>query len=158
MKIKTVVTGPLAENCYIVYDEKTDKGIIIDPGAGGAKIIDAVSELKIEYFVFTHAHFDHIGAYYKVKECFPDARLIIGINEQDVLADKEKNMLRLSEEKRDIKADIFVSDGDVIRSKLRGIQRAAFAFIRTVYFFPETLFLKAEWEDGICPPAHMRQN
>ena len=70
--------------------------------------------MKIRYFVFTHAHFDHIGAYHKVKERFPEAKLIIGKKEEEVLSDKEKSMLRLSGEKKEITADIFLSENDLI--------------------------------------------
>lgn len=30
MKIKALVVGPIMENCYILYDEQTLEGIIVD--------------------------------------------------------------------------------------------------------------------------------
>ena len=34
MFIKSFTVGPVATNCYLVADETTKKGIIIDPGVG----------------------------------------------------------------------------------------------------------------------------
>ncbi|MDD1633969.1 MAG: MBL fold metallo-hydrolase, partial [Methylococcaceae bacterium] len=32
MQLSRLVVGPLQVNCYIVYDEKTNEAIVIDPG------------------------------------------------------------------------------------------------------------------------------
>lgn len=70
MIFRHLVVGPLACNCYIVGDEATKQGMIIDPGAEGRTILRAVSELglSIKLIVVTHAHFDHVGAVPAVKE------------------------------------------------------------------------------------------
>lgn len=64
MKFEKIVVGPIAVNSYLLYDEETRDCIIVDPGAEGDKIIDAVKhfELKPVEIWITHAHFDHIGA------------------------------------------------------------------------------------------------
>ena len=38
MIVKALVVGPFASNCFIVGSEKTQKGIIIDPGADAQNI------------------------------------------------------------------------------------------------------------------------
>jgi glyoxylase-like metal-dependent hydrolase (beta-lactamase superfamily II) len=70
MIFRHLVVGPLACNCYIVGDETTKQGMVIDPGAEGRAILRAVSELglSIKLIVVTHAHFDHVGAVPAVKE------------------------------------------------------------------------------------------
>jgi glyoxylase-like metal-dependent hydrolase (beta-lactamase superfamily II) len=72
MQIKVVVTGPLEENCYIIFDEETNECIIIDPGDDGEEIEEEVKrfspEAKVKYILLTHAHFDHVGALKYVKE------------------------------------------------------------------------------------------
>lgn len=62
--------GPIAANCYIVGDEVTKEGLIIDPGDEARRILKKVKDLnlKIKIIVLTHAHFDHIGAAKHVKE------------------------------------------------------------------------------------------
>ena len=70
MIIEKLEVGPFAANCYIVGDESTKEGLIIDPGAEARRILKRVKdlELKIKFIVLTHAHGDHIGAVKQVKE------------------------------------------------------------------------------------------
>ena len=70
MIIEKVVVGPFATNCYIVGDESTKEGIIIDPGDEAKKILKRVNELglDIKLILLTHGHIDHAGALKEVKE------------------------------------------------------------------------------------------
>ena len=70
MIIEKVVVGPFATNCYIVGDESTKEGIIIDPGDEAKKILERVNELglDIKLILLTHGHIDHAGALKEVKE------------------------------------------------------------------------------------------
>jgi len=69
MKIKTLVLGQLATNCYLVYDEKKQETIIIDPADEGTFIIQTILDLKLKpkLIIATHAHFDHILAVTELK-------------------------------------------------------------------------------------------
>jgi hydroxyacylglutathione hydrolase len=62
--IRKLVVGPYASNCYIVGDEATKEGMIIDPGANAPEILKTVEKLglKIKLIVLTHRHPDHVGA------------------------------------------------------------------------------------------------
>ncbi|MBU0497574.1 MAG: MBL fold metallo-hydrolase [Candidatus Thermoplasmatota archaeon] len=62
--IKPEIVGPLLSNCYIVWDEHTKHGVIIDPGDDADTILKKVQEIEItiEYILATHGDFDHIGA------------------------------------------------------------------------------------------------
>jgi len=68
--LKKLEQGAFASNCYIVGDESSKEGMIIDPGAGGGQILSSVEELglNIKFIVLTHSHMDHIGALKEVKE------------------------------------------------------------------------------------------
>lgn len=70
MIIEKLEVGPLAVNCYLVGDETSLVGMIIDPGAEAAAILKRVKALglNIKFIVLTHAHFDHIGALRELKE------------------------------------------------------------------------------------------
>ncbi len=70
MKIKKFEVGPLLVNCYIVYDENTKDGFVIDPGDEPDLILDFIKEeeLIIQYIICTHGHFDHIGAVKEIKD------------------------------------------------------------------------------------------
>ncbi len=63
MIFKRFVTGALEVNCYLVADEETHEGIIVDPGDNSQEIMDFIKEhqIKIKYIINTHCHFDHIG-------------------------------------------------------------------------------------------------
>ena len=60
MEIKTVVTGTLEENCYILISGKD--AIVIDPGDNFDKIHEVSKNYHIHAIMITHRHFDHIGA------------------------------------------------------------------------------------------------
>lgn len=60
MEIKTVVTGYLDENCYILI--QNGECLIVDPGDEYTKIKEVVGDNKVLGVLITHSHFDHIGA------------------------------------------------------------------------------------------------
>lgn len=62
--IKIIPAGPLDVNCYVLKDEDTSKGVIIDPGGDGNKILSYIKEknIDVQLIVNTHGHWDHIGA------------------------------------------------------------------------------------------------
>jgi hydroxyacylglutathione hydrolase len=68
--IEQLVVGALQTNCYVVGDEASKEGIIIDPGGDADQILDAVARLglKVKLVVNTHGHFDHIMANQEVME------------------------------------------------------------------------------------------
>lgn len=60
MKIKKYENYYTSENTYVVYNEKTKNGFIIDPGYDAEEIIKEIKEIKIKYVLLTHCHFDHM--------------------------------------------------------------------------------------------------
>jgi hydroxyacylglutathione hydrolase len=62
--LEMLTVGPFQENCYIVGDEATGEGALVDPGDEAARIALAVEQtgLEIGRIVITHAHIDHVGA------------------------------------------------------------------------------------------------
>ncbi len=63
MILEFLTVGPFQENSYILGDDSTGDGILIDPGHDPEAILDRVRELglKIAAIVNTHAHIDHVG-------------------------------------------------------------------------------------------------
>ena len=74
LKVITVVTGYLSENCYIVHNDKD--ALIIDPGDDSNKIISSVGNLNVLGILITHYHFDHVGALDEIKNKYKKAKLI----------------------------------------------------------------------------------
>ncbi len=64
LDVRSFTVGPVAENCYAVRAEGSNRGLIVDPGDEPDRILDAVAALGItvEAILLTHCHFDHIGA------------------------------------------------------------------------------------------------
>lgn len=60
MDIKTVVTGALDENCYLLI--KNGTCLVVDPGDEYNKIKEEIGDNKVLGVLITHSHFDHIGA------------------------------------------------------------------------------------------------
>ena len=70
MILKKLELGMFASNCYVVGDESSKEGMIIDPGAEANQILRVVEDLglDIKVIVLTHGHMDHVGALSEVKE------------------------------------------------------------------------------------------
>ena len=64
MILEMLTVGPFQENCYVVGDEETGAGAIVDPGDEAARIALAVEQtnLEISQILITHTHIDHVGA------------------------------------------------------------------------------------------------
>ena len=64
MIIETFVCGPLANNCYIIFDEESKKSIIIDAPPDSLPVVRTYinnNDLSVEYIILTHGHIDHIA-------------------------------------------------------------------------------------------------
>lgn len=64
MILEMLTVGPFQENCYIIGDEESGEGVLVDPGDEAARIAIAVEQtnLDISRILLTHAHIDHVGA------------------------------------------------------------------------------------------------
>jgi hydroxyacylglutathione hydrolase len=64
MILETLTVGPFQENCYVIGDEATGTGAVVDPGDEAVRIALAVEQtnLEIGQILITHAHIDHVGA------------------------------------------------------------------------------------------------
>lgn len=62
IKYEVLVLGELATNCYLVWDEKTKEGVVIDPADEGVAISEIIEakKIKLKYILVTHGHFDHL--------------------------------------------------------------------------------------------------
>lgn len=108
MIIKTVITGQIQENCYIIMDEESKEIAIIDPGDDGYKIKSVVDSLggKPKFILLTHGHFDHVGAVEEIADAYNISFYINKIEEQYTNVYDVFGRIR--------KADGYLSDGDKI--------------------------------------------
>jgi glyoxylase-like metal-dependent hydrolase (beta-lactamase superfamily II) len=63
MIIETFPVGRLGCNATIIGDETTREAIVVDGGDGVADVMERLKQLQLRanYLVHTHAHFDHIA-------------------------------------------------------------------------------------------------
>lgn len=86
MIIKTIPTGMIEENCYIVMDENTNEGFLVDPGADAEILANVVENIKMKpkFILLTHGHWDHIGAVVELKDKF-NIPFYISANDNDMI-------------------------------------------------------------------------
>lgn len=115
MKIKTVNNYYTDENTYIVYDENTKNGFVIDPGYKCDGILKAAEDdgIKIKYIFITHCHYDHISDLIPLREK-TGAMLVSGDKASINITDPDINLSYsglgyiISAEK----SDIVLGDGE----------------------------------------------
>jgi hydroxyacylglutathione hydrolase len=92
-RLETLVVGPYEVNCYLFWDEATQEGVIIDPGADAGAIVQAVTEYRIapRAVLLTHGHGDHIGAVREVMNRF-DLPLYASADEVPLLTSAAANL------------------------------------------------------------------
>jgi hydroxyacylglutathione hydrolase len=64
LEVQTLTVGQVAENCFLVRREGSDRLLVVDPGEEEGRILAAIEETgaEVEAILITHCHFDHIGA------------------------------------------------------------------------------------------------
>ena len=107
-------SGPLGVNTYLVVDEDTKEGFIVDPGGYNPKLTKKVSDegIEIKYIVLTHGHADHISGVNEHLDDFPDAKVVVHTNEKPMLEDPRSNQSLMFGSPQTVNGDIFVNDGD----------------------------------------------
>jgi hydroxyacylglutathione hydrolase len=64
LEVETLTVGPVAENCFLLRREGSDRVLVVDPGEEAERIVAAIEATgaEVEAILITHCHFDHIGA------------------------------------------------------------------------------------------------
>jgi hydroxyacylglutathione hydrolase len=69
VKLEWVTVGPFQENTYLLSDESSGRGVLIDPGDEAPRIARMVraARITLDAIWLTHAHVDHVGAIAAIK-------------------------------------------------------------------------------------------
>lgn len=104
-------------NTYIVYDENTKNGVVIDPGCSMEKIEALISEnrVNVKYILITHCHYDHIMSAGELKNK-TGASIVCGDMASRNISNPDINLSfeGLGYVIDDIKADKVLGDGEVL--------------------------------------------
>lgn len=117
MKIYCIPSGSLGANTYIVYDEESKKGFILDPGGYNDKTKDLITneEIELEYIILTHGHGDHIGGVPEYKNIYQSARVLACKEELSLMQNTSINFsLECIGRELALQPDVLVEDGDCI--------------------------------------------
>lgn len=121
MIIECIEGGAFLTNCYIIADEESKEGIIVDPGSQVNEVLEVVENLglKIDKIVNTHAHIDHASGVQQAKDA-TGAKFYLHKKEKPVLDSMPESALRfggLPEFEGVVVPEIdeFIDEGDVIK-------------------------------------------
>ena len=106
-------------NTYILYNEETMEGLVVDPSFSPEQYIKAIEEKKIHLtsIFLTHAHVDHMAGMNELRKAFPKARMYMDKRDQPFLRDPEKNLSYMFPTPTLVDdADVWVKDGDEIET------------------------------------------
>jgi glyoxylase-like metal-dependent hydrolase (beta-lactamase superfamily II) len=64
MEVSPFTVGPIAENCYLIRRDGSDRALIVDPGDEAPRLLGAIEDLGVtlDAILLTHTHIDHVGA------------------------------------------------------------------------------------------------
>jgi len=95
------------QNTYIIIDKSNDNQIIIDPGDNELFIEDTIlkNNCRLSALLFTHGHFDHIGASWYLSERF---NVPCYVHESDIRLVKQSPNYALLFEKKIIKVPLKI--------------------------------------------------
>lgn len=119
MLLKTfrgVIPG-MCTNTYIVHDEVTKEGIMIDIVNNVDQIASYIEEnnINLKYIVLTHCHADHTVGLQDFKNQYPTAKILIHEDDYDGLTNSKINQCEIvGVEPNFVSADITLKDNDEI--------------------------------------------
>ena len=72
-------------NMYLVADEETKEGVLIDIAGNVDKIYNYVENMniKLKYVILTHCHGDHIAGLKELKRNYPRIKIVINEDEKE---------------------------------------------------------------------------
>ena len=113
MEIKSVLVSEAYTNCYLVKNEETNEGFIIDPGGSALKISRCIEQMEMtpKAILLTHGHFDHIGAVDELRDRY-DIKVYVSEQESKFMQNYNNNLSVFFGESMIVKPDITISDGE----------------------------------------------
>ena len=112
-----VPVTPFQQNCAILFDDETKRGVVVDPGGDVERILAALKDngITAEAIWITHGHIDHAGGAMELKEALGVD--IVGPHEADkfLLDNLETQASRYGMAGvRNCVPDRFLSEGEAV--------------------------------------------
>lgn len=105
------------QNCTLLFDGETKRGVVIDPGGDVARIKQAIEDngLTIEAIWLTHGHIDHAGGAMDLKEALDIEIIGPHIDDKPLLDGLEKQSEMFGVETvRNVTPDRWLEEGETL--------------------------------------------
>ncbi|WP_321971749.1 MBL fold metallo-hydrolase [Paratractidigestivibacter sp.] len=112
-ELRCFVVGPIQTNCYAYVSEGAC--MVVDPGASGSAVADALSDVDVEAIVATHGHGDHVGGVAALKARTGADFLIHAADAERATHAGEVSVLGIAYDDGAPLPDRELAEGDVIR-------------------------------------------
>ncbi len=115
LKVGKIVMGSVQTNCYFIYQENTNKILVIDPADQGEYLYNAFEGKGFEVagILLTHAHFDHIWGCNKLRE-LAGVKVYAWEEEKEVCEDACLNVSEDVGRPCVVMVDEYLKDGEVL--------------------------------------------
>lgn len=106
------------QNCTILFDADSKKGIVIDPGGDVEQILDVIRKngIEVQAIWLTHGHIDHAGGAMDLKDALEVE--IIGPHRDDLpllsKLEEQAKMFGLQESVRNVVPDRWLTEGETV--------------------------------------------
>ncbi|TDT45974.1 MBL fold metallo-hydrolase [Fonticella tunisiensis] len=107
--------GVFQANCYIIADENTLEGAVVDPGGDPEGILGICKKLNlnVKYIILTHGHGDHIAGVWKIKQ-ETGAKILMNSKDEYLTDGGTKELIPILRDIRLFDIDEYINEGDVI--------------------------------------------
>lgn len=119
MKIMYMVLGPFMTNTYIVYNEETMEGLVVDPSFTPEHYTRVIRDknINLKAILLTHAHVDHMAGMNELRREFPGALMYMDKRDRPLLRDPNLNLSNMFSPPVKVEdADTWVKQGDEINT------------------------------------------
>lgn len=117
MTLSVYPAGVFQANCYIIGDEKSGLGVIIDPGGDAEGILRQCESMKldIKFIILTHGHGDHVGAVHDIKAA-TDAKILMNKSDEYLVMGGNKALMPILSGTKQFEVDEYINEGDILEA------------------------------------------
>jgi glyoxylase-like metal-dependent hydrolase (beta-lactamase superfamily II) len=113
-----VQVTPFQQNCTLLWDDETKRGVVIDPGGDVDRILNAIAQtgITVEKILLTHGHIDHAGGAEALKAALSTPIHGPHLDDKTLLEriEKQAEMFGVAGQFRNAYPDQWLAEGDTV--------------------------------------------